>query len=247
MQPIGYIKYSSRHGSHIRQEQLHGRGRESGGKSAEDIHCLCNLYQMHYKKIFVLENEGQGVQHSQWSNSMVNSNIYQSQNWALFAGSHLFRHIHVSKFVTLKIRSRSLCTTFEVAPFDGNYLTSYLMVIVMFVFLSLYLSKYPLEKFALENLGLYHGVQHSQWSRSMANINLYKSHSWTFFAIALIVFEILTLQTSVIVILEHLLSPFARYSHSKIRDLENVDQDHDLQHLQWHDSMANNWLPIWWQ
>ena len=46
------------------------------------------------------------------------------------------------------------------------------------------------------------------------------------------------IHTSVKVILEHLLSPFTRYSHSKIRDLENVDQDHDVHHLQWHHSMV---------
>ena len=42
----------------------------------------------------------------------------------------------------------SLCTKFAVAPFDGKYLTSYLMAIVMFAFTSVYL-----RKFDLANIG----------------------------------------------------------------------------------------------
>ena len=34
-----------------------------------------------------------------------------------------------------------------------------------------------LAKFDLENLGKGHGVQHSKWSSSMANIDLYKLHT----------------------------------------------------------------------
>ena len=43
------------------------------------------------------------------------------------------------------------------------------------------------------------------------------------------------------VTLEHFryLSPFSKYSHFKIRDLENVIQSHDVQHSQWHHAMAN--------
>ena len=33
------------------------------------------------------------------------------------------------------------------------------------------------DKFDLANLGQSHGIQHSQWSRSIVNINLYKSHT----------------------------------------------------------------------
>ena len=73
-----------------------------------------------------------------------------------------------------KCNSRSWCITFAVAPFDGNYLASYLIAIVMFAFSSLL--KLALQKFDLENVGQCHGVQCSQWSRSMANMNLYKSH-----------------------------------------------------------------------
>ena len=69
-----------------------------------------------------------------------------------------------------KCRSRSGCTTFAVALFDDKCLTSYLIVIVMFAFFSVYLSKYRLEKFDLENLGQGHGEQFVQWCHSMANV-----------------------------------------------------------------------------
>ena len=36
--------------------------------------------------------------------------------------------------------------------------------------------------FDLEHDGQYQGVKQSQWSHSMANINLYKRHKWTFLA-----------------------------------------------------------------
>ena len=35
--------------------------------------------------------------------------------------------------------------------------------------------------FDLENKCQGHGVQHLQWSHSIANINLYKCHTWVFF------------------------------------------------------------------
>ena len=38
------------------------------------------------------------------------------------------------------------------------------------------------------------------------------------------------------------LSPFLRYSHFKIRDLENVDQGHVVKHSQWYHSLANTYL-----
>ena len=62
-----------------------------------------------------------------------------------------------------------------------------------------------------------HGIQHLQWSHSMANMNLYESHTCAYFAS----------------------SHISRYSRFKIRDLENIGQGHDVQHSQWHHSMAN--------
>ena len=35
------------------------------------------------------------------------------------------------------------------------------------------------------------------------------------------------------------------FKDSKIRDIENVDQDNDVQHSQWRHSMANTWIPMW--
>ena len=53
---------------------------------------------------------------------------------------------------------------------------------------------------------------------SMANINLCKkSHLFIF----------------------RWISSFSRYSHFKIRDLENVDHSHDVQHSRWRHSMPN--------
>ena len=68
----------------------------------------------------------------------------------------------------------------------------------------------------LINLGQGQGVQHLQWSYSITKINLYKWHTWAVFAVW----------------------PFSRYSHFKMRDLENVGQFHDAQHSQWYHSMA---------
>ena len=52
----------------VQYEQLHGEGRAGRGKYDGDIRCLRNcLQEMHNKKIFGLENEGQdhGIQQSQ--------------------------------------------------------------------------------------------------------------------------------------------------------------------------------------
>ena len=52
---------------------------------------------------------------------------------------------------------------------------------------------------------------------------------------------------SVTAILEHFLwlSTFSIYSHFKLRELEHISQNHDVQHS--HHSMANIWFNIWWQ
>ena len=76
--------------------------------------------------------------------------------------------------------------------------------------------------FDLENKGHGHGLQHLQWSYSMSNIILYKSHI-SAFSLALTIFEIL---------------------HLNIRDRENVGQGHDIPHSQWRHSMANALLSM---
>ena len=65
----------------------------------------------------------------------------------------------------------------------------------------------------LENLGPDYGVQHSQWTHSTANINIYKSHTWALF------------------VSTHWQSLFSRYSYFKMCDLDNIGQVHDVQHL----------------
>ena len=47
----------------------------------------------------------------------------------------------------------------------------------------IYIYIYDFQKSGdLENIGQGHDVQHSQWRHSMANINLYESCTWAFFA-----------------------------------------------------------------
>ena len=45
--------------------------------------------------------------------------------------SHRLSNIHISNFVTLKIYDKSLCTTYAMAQFDGIYLTSYPIAMIM--------------------------------------------------------------------------------------------------------------------
>ena len=82
----------------------------------------------------------------------------------------------------------SWCTTFTVVPFNGKYMTFYLM------FASLQnMLKQPTEKFDFERLDQGHRVQHLKWFHSMININLYRSHTWEFF-VSSHHFEIFTFQ-----------------------------------------------------
>ena len=123
------------------QEQLHGESCESRQIRGHPL--PAQFLSMHNKEMFDLENigKGHGAQHSQWSHSIANINLYKSHTWALFACSHRFRAIHISKFVILKMwkgRSMSWRTTFAVAAIDIKHLTSYLMAIVMFAVFQLF-------------------------------------------------------------------------------------------------------------
>ena len=75
------------------QEQLHGGGYVSQGKSAGDIRCLCNfLWQMHNKNMFNLENEGKGQLSTTFTMVQFDSE-YQplwSHTWAILASHHIF-------------------------------------------------------------------------------------------------------------------------------------------------------------
>ena len=71
-----------------------------------------------------------------------------------------------------KWRSKTRCTTFAVVLFDGKYLTSYPMAIVMFEFFEILTLKFMSRSW----------VQYSQLCHSMANINLHKRHLENFCA-----------------------------------------------------------------
>ena len=66
----------------VRQGQLDGGGRANRVKSAGEVRCMPAhfLKHMHNKKMFDLENEGQGHGVQQWqrSLSMANINLYKS-------------------------------------------------------------------------------------------------------------------------------------------------------------------------
>ena len=82
-----------------------------------------------------LDNIGQDhdVQHSHW---MASVKLYRSCTWAFFLSALTVLHIlNIIWFSGIlwpwKYRSRSRCTTFAMTPFDGNYLTFYLMSMVI--------------------------------------------------------------------------------------------------------------------
>ena len=69
---------------------------------------------------------------------MVNINDYKSHNLKFFATSRRLLDISVSSFVTLKEvghgyeLQNSMVNTMVRWPFDGKYMTSYLMAIIVF-------------------------------------------------------------------------------------------------------------------
>ena len=65
---------------------------------------------------------------------MANINLYKSHTWAFFASHNLFKIFTFQNLWPWKCRSKSCCTTFTMALFDGKYRTSYLTAIVMFAF-----------------------------------------------------------------------------------------------------------------
>ena len=89
------------------------------------------------------------------------------------------------------------------------------MTIVMFAF--------------LENLGQGHGMQHLQWFHSMANINLYRSHTREFFSLVLTVFQMFTFQNSWP--WKYRLRAFEKFN------LKILFQSHGIQFSQWRHSM----------
>ena len=82
-----------------KQEQLHGGGRASRGKSARRHYTVDAqfLVQMHNKKMFDIENESHRTQHPQWIQSMTNIKIY-NRYYTFCASFHHFRDIRISFF-----------------------------------------------------------------------------------------------------------------------------------------------------
>ena len=81
-----------------------------------------------------------------------------------------------------KCRSRSWCTTFAVAPFDGTYMISYLMAIVMFELFQRLLVKIATWK-------IWSWKFRSRWLNALFEMvpldsknKRYKSNAWAFFA-----------------------------------------------------------------
>ena len=92
------------------QEQLHGRGRASRGKSTGTSAACAFVY----------------------NKCITRKCLTLKMKVVIFT----FSNSSPSKF-----RSRWLSTAFAMVPFNGKYLTSYLIVIVIFAFYNIYLSK----------------------------------------------------------------------------------------------------------
>ena len=137
---------------------------------------------------------------------MANINLYESHTLAFFASSHRF-WVSFQNSWPWKRRSRLLLTTFAVAPFDSDYMTFYLMATIMLAF----------SKRLLINIAPWKVLPLKFWSRSRS----------TTFAMVPFDGKFQPLCQSSLSIFR-LLSPFSRYSHFTIRDLENVGQSHDV-------------------
>ena len=122
--------------------------------------------------------------------------------------------------------------------------------------------------FDLENLHIGHRVHHWQWAYSMADNNVYKSHTWEFsryiwyISRNVVNLKIYTdicqgynvqysqwrISTSIKVILAFLLAitifPILYIFSEKILWFWNIGQGHNIQHLQYHHLTADTWLPI---
>ena len=107
---------------HVKQEQLHGAGRASRGKSAGGHPLFVNfLYIKYLKKTFAVENEGQchRVQHSQTCRSIANINLCKCHMTFFFAID-----LTVSKILTFRISylEKLYRVKANILPFSGEYL-----------------------------------------------------------------------------------------------------------------------------
>ena len=139
---------------------------------------------MHNKKMFDFENEGQGhgVQHSPWCHSMALSTtikvIFEHFSLALTV-FEIFTFKNLSPW---KYKSRLWHTTFAVAHFDGKYLTSYLMALIMNAFFQrLFVKIVTWEVWCWK-------FRSMSWNTTLTMVpfdgkyHLYQIHTWAFFA-----------------------------------------------------------------
>ena len=132
---------------------------------------------MHNKKMpaLILSSRSQST-----AFAVANINRYKSRTCAFFATSHRFRDIHFSKFITLKLsvnviahKIRSCAIRWQIPEFISNSNSN----ICIFQRLLVYTAIWKVWPWKLRSRSW---VQHSQWSHSMENINLYTSHTWVF-------------------------------------------------------------------
>ena len=130
------------------QKQLHSGGRASRGKSAGGNPLSEHLLMpMHKRNCLILKMKVK-VMECNIRNCPI---LWQIPTFKNIIPDHCSLTLTVFDIFTFqtswpwKCRSRWWCTTFVIAPFDGKYLTSCLMAIVMCVFSQLLLVKKPLE------------------------------------------------------------------------------------------------------
>ena len=112
------------------------RGHTNQGKSAVDIRCLHNFFHSKYitRKCLTLKIKVKIIKY------ITGPIRWQISNAIKVIVEHFLLDLTIFQIFTFKIsrpwkcRSNPWCTTFAVVSFDGKYLTSYLMAIVMFAF-----------------------------------------------------------------------------------------------------------------
>ena len=97
--------------------------------------------------------------------------------------------IFALQFVTLKCRLRSECATFAVAPFEGKYMTSYLMALeicaISFAVCAIFTKQEKCRTFNLENEGQGQGVEEWDLRHSTRNVRIHIAecfHNFSYWA-----------------------------------------------------------------
>ena len=109
--------------------------------------------------IFDLEycRQGHKVQHSKWSHSIRNINIYKSRSWAFFSSSHRFPDIHI--WWPRKCRSKSWSRHSHWHPSMTN---TWLSICWQYVYI-IPVDTCQTNKLTSFNFGLGHWIEHSQF------------------------------------------------------------------------------------